>query len=167
MKRVCLLIFVGAFLCWFVLAQSPDEKERLKEKVITNQTLRALKGKISIIGKEGEAVEEQKSEAESESASPQAEVKDEKYWRNMKKEIEERIAKASKTVEDLKEEISGLYRDFYATDDPSRRDKIQIDIVEKTRQLEEAEAELEKAKKEMEDLKERARKEGALPGWLR
>jgi len=110
-----------------VLCQTQEEKEKVKkEKVITNQTLKELKGNISVMGREEEIKEEEKTGSEESS-----------------------------------------HRDFYSIDDPARRDQIQVKIVEGTRKLEEAEKELEKAKKDLEDFLERARKEGALPGWIR
>jgi len=165
MKRINFLIFLLLIAMGTVLCQTQEEKEKVKkEKVITNQTLKELKGNISVMGREEEIKEEEKTGSEE---SSQAEVKDEKYWRNLKREIEERISQAQKKVESLKEEINTLYRDFYSIDDPARRDQIQVKIVEGTRKLEEAEKELEKAKKDLEDFLERARKEGALPGWIR
>ncbi len=166
MRKIFILIIMFAFFFGFVYSQKQEEKDKVKkEKVITNQTLKELKGKISIVGREEEATEERKEEFSQE--TKENVVKDEKYWRGLKIEIEERMAQASKKVENLKEEINSLYREFYSMDDPARRDQIQVKIVESTRKLEEAEQELEKAKRELEEFRERARKEGALPGWIR
>lgn len=171
MKKISILILLILFLFGTLLSQTQEEKEKVKkEKVITNQTLRELKGKISIMGREEErSAEEIKEEEKGESLeeSSKTEVKDEKYWRGLKKEIEEKISQASKRVETLQNELDNLYRDFYSIDDPARRDLIQVKIVETTRKLEKAQEELEMAKKELEEFMERARKEGALPGWIR
>lgn len=171
MRKINFIILVLLFLSGIILAQAQEEKEKLKkEKVITNQTLRELKSKISVMGREEGTEEEIKEEKEGESVEvegPKKEVKDEQYWRTLKKEIEDRITQAEKKVENLKNELDNLYRDFYSIDDPARREQIQAKIVETTRKLEEAQEELEKAKKELEDFRERARKEGALPGWIR
>ncbi len=149
-----------------VLSQTQDEKEKIKkEKIITNQTLKELKGNISIMGSESEKKEEEKVELTGE--SPKAGGKDENYWRNLKMEIETKVAQAAKKMENLKEEINTFYRNFYSIDDPARREQIQVKIVESTRMLEEAQEELERSKKELEEFRERARKEGALPGWIR
>lgn len=165
MKKIGFLIALLLINTGTILLQTQEEKEKVKkEQIITNQTLRELKGNISIIGKEEEVKEEEKAGPEE---SPQSEVKDEKYWRNLKREIEERISQAEKRVANLKEEINALYRDLYSIDDPAIREQIQVKIVEGTRKMEEAEKELEKAKKEFEEFLERARKEGTLPGWLR
>ncbi len=165
MKKIAFLTAILLITIGTILPQTQEEKEKVKkERVITNQTLKELKGNISIIGREEEGKEEEKAVSEE---TPQREVKDEKYWRNLKREIEERISQAEKKVESLKEEINALYRDFYSIDDPARREQIQVKIVEETRKMEEAEKDLEKAKKDLEEFLERARKEGALPGWLR
>lgn len=165
MKKIVFLIALFLINTGAILPQIQEEKEKVKkEQVITNQTLRELKVNISIMGKEEESKEEEKVGPEE---SPQSEVKDEKYWRNLKREIEERISQAEKRMANLKEEINALYRDFYSIDDPGRREQIQVRIVEETRKMEEAEKDLEKAKKDFEKFLERARKEGALPGWLR
>ncbi len=165
MKKLFFSLFILFFLTGFLFAQTQDEKKPQKERVITNKTLREIKRNISIMGREEEIKEESQIESLEEKSA--VEVKDEKYWRNLKKEMEEKIDQAIKKVKDLKEKLNDLYRDFYATEDPARRDSIQVQIVETTRKVEEAEEELEKAKKDFEDFKERARKEGALPGWLR
>ncbi len=166
MRKLIFSLLILFFLTGFLIAQTEDEKEKpRKERVITNKTLREIKRNISIMGSEEEIKEESKTESVEEKSA--VEVKDEKYWRNLKKEMEAKIDQAIEKVKDLKEKLNDLYRDFYATDDPARRDSIQVQIVETTRKVEEAEEELEKAKKNFEDFKERARKEGALPGWLR
>lgn len=165
MKNLTLSILILLLSLPVIFSQSTEDKEKpKKEKVITNQTLKELRGTISVIGKEEEIKEEVKEESGKEKT---VEVKDEKYWRGLKKEIEDRIAQTSKKIETMKEELNILYRDFYSIDDPARREQIQVKIVETTRKIEEAEGELEKAKKELEEFMERARKEGALPGWLR
>ena len=92
----------------------------------------------------------------------------EAYWR-------ERMHSAKTRVEDLEErvrrydqEARKLENDFYSWDDGNYRDGVIKPAWDKKREeLETSKRELADAQKELADLPEKARKAGALPGWLR
>ena len=61
-----------------------------------------------------------------------------------------------------------LENDFYAWDDGQYRDRVIKPAWDRAKaDLEQAKVELEAAEKQLADLPERARKAGALPGWIR
>jgi len=90
------------------------------------------------------------------------------YWR-------ERMHSARARLEDLREQVRRfeldsrkLENDFYSWDDGQYRDNVIKPAWDKKREeLETARRDLEQAEKELADLPEKARKAGALPGWLR
>ena len=92
----------------------------------------------------------------------------EAYWR-------ERMHSAKTRVEDLEErvrrydqEARKLENDFYSWDDGNYRDGVIKPAWDKKREeLETSKRELADAQKELAELPEKARKAGALPGWLR
>jgi hypothetical protein len=92
----------------------------------------------------------------------------EAYWR-------ERARGARALVEDLRERVrqfeqesKKLENDFYSWDDGQYRDGVIKPAWDKKREeVETARRDLEKAEKELSELPEKARKAGALPGWLR
>ena len=61
-----------------------------------------------------------------------------------------------------------LENDFYAWDDGQYRDRVIKPAWDRTKEdLEAARKELADAEKDLANLPERARRAGALPGWLR
>ncbi|HWZ86270.1 MAG TPA: hypothetical protein VN032_08715 [Thermoanaerobaculia bacterium] len=84
-------------------------------------------------------------------------------------------AKARKTVTDDKARVAELEaatkkleNDFYAWDDGQYRDRVIKPAWDRARgELDAARQELAAAEKDLEELPERARKAGALPGWIR
>jgi predicted RNase H-like nuclease (RuvC/YqgF family) len=92
----------------------------------------------------------------------------ESYWR-------ERVHSARALVEDLSERVrqfdqqsKKLESDFYSWDDGQYRDGVIKPAWDRKREeLETARRELEQAEKDLAELPEKARKAGALPGWLR
>jgi hypothetical protein len=106
--------------------------------------------------------------AGAEGTPPQESSEAEAYWR-------ERMHSAKALVEDLEEKVRRydaeahkLENDFYSWDDGNYRDGVIKPAWDKKREeLETAKRDLAEAQKELADLPEKARKAGALPGWLR
>jgi hypothetical protein len=100
--------------------------------------------------------------------TPAPEQEAEAYWR-------ERMHSARALVEDLSERVrqfeqqsKKLESDFYSWDDGQYRDGVIKPAWDKKREeLETARRDLEQAEKDLAELPEKARKAGALPGWLR
>jgi len=103
---------------------------------------------------------------ESEAAGPPEEG--EEYWRGEARRLRERVAAIKEAVTRLEAESRKLENDFYAWDDGAYRDRVIKPAWDKSREdLATARKDLPAAEKELEDLPDRARRAGALPGWLR
>ena len=74
----------------------------------------------------------------------------------------------AKTITRLEADTKRLEADYYAWDDGAYRDKVIKPSWDKAREeLATARLALPAAEKDLVDLPDRARKAGALPGWLR
>jgi exonuclease VII small subunit len=92
----------------------------------------------------------------------------EEYWRGEVRRLRERVTELKETIARLETETTKLESDFYSWDDGAYRDRVIKPAWDKAReQLATARKELPVAEKDLADLPDRARKEGALPGWLR
>ncbi len=93
---------------------------------------------------------------------------EEQKWRDAARAAGKRVEDAKQHVEELDAAAHKLENDFYAWDDGQYRDRVIKPAWDKTKlDLEAARKELADAEKNLADLPERARKAGALPGWLR
>ena len=105
------------------------------------------------------------SSATPEAAPPQG---TEAQWRETARQAKKRVEDAKTRVAELSAAAKKLENDFYAWDDGQYRDRVIKPSWDKTReQLEDAKRELAEAEKELADLPEKARKAGAMPGWIR
>ena len=90
------------------------------------------------------------------------------YWRERMHSARARVEELRERVRHLELESKKLENDFYSWDDGQYRDGvIKPAWDQKREELETARRDLEQAEKELSELPERARKAGALPGWLR
>jgi hypothetical protein len=93
---------------------------------------------------------------------------EEAQWREIAMRTRQRAVDARERVARLDAETKKLESDFYAWDDGQYRDNVIKPSWDKKREeLETARRDLEMAEKELVDLPEKARKAGALPGWIR
>jgi hypothetical protein len=93
---------------------------------------------------------------------------DEQKWREASRAARQRVEDAKKRVEDLEASNHKLENDFYAWDDGQYRDRVIKPAWDKAKtDLEAARQELAASEKDLAALPEKARKAGALPGWLR
>jgi hypothetical protein len=105
--------------------------------------------------------------APSPSPSPQESSEEEK-WRELARATRERVEESKTRISRLESEARKLENDFYAWDDGQYRDNVIKPAWDKKREeLETAREDLEAAEKALADLPEKARKAGALPGWIR
>lgn len=103
-------------------------------------------------------------------APPRAPSSEEReaYWRGEGRRLRELVASLRETIARLEDETRRLEADFYSWDDGSYRDRVIKPAWDKAREeLTTARRELPIAEKDLADLPDRARKAGALPGWLR
>jgi hypothetical protein len=91
-----------------------------------------------------------------------------RYWQNEYKRQTELVASLRNQITVLDGEIPGLWRDFYAWDDPMYRDgviKPKLDAAMARRQG--MEEQLVSAEAKLSEIKDQARRDGAEPGWFR
>ena len=89
-------------------------------------------------------------------------------WREIARRERKHVEDAKTRVADLTATSRKLENDFYAWDDGQYRDRVIKPSWDRAKaDLEQAKVELEAAEKQLTDLPERARKAGALPGWIR
>jgi len=91
-----------------------------------------------------------------------------RFWQSRYKSQVELVASYRYQIQVLDSEIPGLWRDFYAWDDPMYRDgviKPKIDAAMARRSK--LEGELVEAESKLNEIKSDARKDGAEPGWFR
>jgi hypothetical protein len=92
----------------------------------------------------------------------------EEYWRNETRRVRERMAQLRAAIVRLENETRKLEADFYSWDDGAYRDGVIKPAWDKAREdLATARRELPLAEREVDELPDRARRAGALPGWLR
>ncbi|NOZ94055.1 MAG: hypothetical protein GXP47_04840 [Acidobacteria bacterium] len=90
------------------------------------------------------------------------------YWRNAYIRQKQLVDSIKKRIDELNREIPGLWRDFYAWDDPAYRDGvIKPKIDKKLKEVEELKKRLPAEEKKLPKILEDARRDGALPGWFR
>lgn len=90
------------------------------------------------------------------------------YWRTRAREARLRWREAVEKVEELQGLAEQLRYDFYATDDPWRRDSSIKPAWDRTLvDLEEARQDVDFQRRTLEAVLTEGRRSGALPGWLR
>jgi hypothetical protein len=90
------------------------------------------------------------------------------FWQAKYRSQLERIANIKRQIQTLDYEIPGLWRDFYAWDDPAYRDSVikpQLDQAMNRRDT--LGTQLVQAEADLQQIREDARKDGAEPGWFR
>lgn len=100
--------------------------------------------------------------------APAASSSGEAEWRETARKERKQVEDAKTRVAELNATSKKLENDFYAWDDGQYRDRVIKPAWDRARQeLEQAKLDLEAAEKQLADLPERARKAGAMPGWIR
>jgi hypothetical protein len=102
------------------------------------------------------------------SEAPASAADPETHWREASRAARKRVEDAKARVGELDAAAKKLENDFYAWDDGQYRDRVIKPAWDHARErLEDARRELAEAEKELAELPEKARRAGALPGWLR
>ena len=92
----------------------------------------------------------------------------EAQWREIATRARQRVVDDKARVSELEAATKKLENDFYAWDDGQYRDRVIKPAWDRSRgDLDTAKQELAAAEADLADLPERARKAGALPGWIR
>ena len=101
-------------------------------------------------------------------ADPSATGGREAEWKETARRDRKRVEDAKARVAELTATSKKLENDFYAWDDGQYRDRVIKPAWDRAKaDLDQAKIDLEAAEKELADLPEKARKAGALPGWIR
>jgi len=90
------------------------------------------------------------------------------YWQGRYKQQLNLVESVKSQIQKLDHEIPGLWRDFYAWDDPAYRDGvIKPNLDSALARREGLEAQLREGEEELKQIKSSAREDGAEPGWFR
>jgi len=101
-------------------------------------------------------------------AAAAAEGGDEAMWRERARTARRRVEELKTEVTQLESDSKQLETDFYRWDDGQYRDRVIKPAWDKKREeLETRRRQLVDAEADLADLPEKARKAGALPGWIR
>ncbi|HEY7862242.1 MAG TPA: hypothetical protein VIE39_01190 [Thermoanaerobaculia bacterium] len=171
----------GSSLHDAVKAASDAKAKKAKPAVsITNQTLvtNPQKGKLTTYSVTPAPTPARAAASESEkpaegggAASPSRTsiaTGDETYWRQTSRAARARVEDLKTRIAELDAAAKRMESDFYSWDDGQYRDRVIKPAWDKTREeLETARQDLIQAEQDLADLPDRARKAGALPGWLR
>lgn len=90
------------------------------------------------------------------------------YWRSRYEQQLDLVASIEQQIAVLDREIPGLWRQFYAWDDPAYRDgviKVQLD--QALARSERLKGQLVTERANLTEIQNAARKDGAQPGWFR
>jgi predicted RNase H-like nuclease (RuvC/YqgF family) len=134
---------------------------------ITNETLVTdpKKGRLTTASPRSESPTAVAEEAR---PTPGPAEEAEAYWRERMHSARARTEELRERVRQFEQESKKLENDFYSWDDGQYRDGVIKPAWDKKREeLETGRRELEQAEKDLSELPEKARKAGALPGWLR
>jgi hypothetical protein len=134
---------------------------------ITNETLVTdpKKGRLTTASPRSESSPPAAEEAR---PTPGPADEAEAYWRERMHSARARVEELRERIRQFEQESKKLENDFYSWDDGQYRDGVIKPAWDKKREeLETGRRELEQAEKDLSELPEKARKAGALPGWLR
>jgi hypothetical protein len=118
---------------------------------------------------EGETTEQAVEETSTEQATTTTKdpSQDEEGWRKRSHDAAERTRAAEEKLEKLQSDVNALTQAFYAeSDGVAQRGQIEAERNARLNELEATKRELETAKQAQEDLRDEARRAGALPGWI-
>ena len=91
-----------------------------------------------------------------------------RYWQGRYKQQLDLIESVKNQIQKLDSEIPGLWRDFYAWDDPAYRDGvIKPNLDSALARRDGLENQLREIEEELKQIKSSAREDGAEPGWFR
>jgi hypothetical protein len=160
----------GQSLADAVRAASAGKKKEAKGRIaITNQTLVTdpRKGKLTTASPRPPAPTPA-AVREEVTPTPAPAEEAEAYWRDRMHTAKSRVEDLQDRVRRFEQESKKLENDFYSWDDGQYRDGVIKPAWDRKREeLETARRDLQQAEKDLADLPEKARKAGALPGWLR
>ncbi|MCK5005616.1 MAG: hypothetical protein KAS21_11025 [Candidatus Aminicenantes bacterium] len=178
MKRIILILFLLLF-SFFLASDSLNlveiqkkEKERRKKLakskyVLTNDKLMEYSLKKSKTFVESDVVtttDVEKSKTTKKKIDPKS---TEQYWRNRLNILNKNIEGIKKNIQESQSALNRESSNFLIASTPSLQQQIKMNIDRLTKQISELRASLTKWEADKELFFREARREGALPGWLR
>lgn len=163
-----------------------EKKEKKLKRVWTDADLKEIRKErlnITEVSPEPDEKDKKKKEKKKITAPPDLVIdkikgeksdpkKTEKYWRDRKKALVDKIKKneleierLEKRIPELRSKLEGAH--FDSPDRHSERAVLIEELENSKKKLQSYKMGLERLKQELEDLYDEARKAGALPGWLR
>ncbi len=94
-------------------------------------------------------------------------ARDEKYWRDRQKALQEQLERDEVYATALQSRVNALTTDFVNRDDPAQRDVVARDRQKTLDEMVRLNAQIVAEKKAIGDFEEEARRAGVPPGWLR
>jgi hypothetical protein len=140
-----------------------------KGKVITNKDLPPSAHKPAAAQPAPAAGDQKPADETTPAGQPPAggEEKDETWWRGRMTQARESLRRSEMFLEALQSRINALSADFVARDDPAQRARIAEDRQKALAELDRVQTDIVEQRKQIEDIEEEARKAGVPPGWLR
>ena len=93
--------------------------------------------------------------------------KDQKYWADKKKSLQQNLDRDSGYAEALQVRINALTTDFVNRDDPVQKSKIEQDRIKALAELDRLKKAIDDDRKALVNLDDEARKAGVPAGWIR
>ncbi len=94
-------------------------------------------------------------------------IKDEKYWRGRLNSVNNGIEQVRKQIQETQSSLNKASSDFLIATTPSLQQELKQRVNNLQRQMAELKASFQQRKSAKEKFLREARREGALPGWLR
>ncbi|HUE90323.1 MAG TPA: hypothetical protein VMO26_29925 [Vicinamibacterales bacterium] len=98
---------------------------------------------------------------------PDAEVKDEAYWRSRMTQARSALERLRIFADALQSRLNALASDIVNRDDPAQRAQLELERQRAFAEMERVAQETADQTKAIADIEEEARKAGVPPGWLR
>jgi len=148
-------------------AQAQKKTSTKPVKVITDDNLDDIKGKINVVGTEP-APPEKEADASAEKKTAPGEVKGEAYWRTRFADARQKLADDSKELDILQREYNLLQQQYYSDPNTAMQNQYnRKDLTDKKQKIDEKTAAVAADKQAISDLEDELRKSGGDAGWAR
>ncbi|MGE5341816.1 MAG: hypothetical protein ACM3SY_10100 [Candidatus Omnitrophota bacterium] len=142
-----------------------ETKDKTKEKVVelTDKDLKNVHDdkNVNITVVEPEALKE------GEAGKPAEVEKTKAYWQNLKNAIDAKIQKIEDEIKAKEDQLSKLRFQLALTDMVTEQIRLKIEIDQLYQSIQDYKRGLDSTRKELDELRDKARKAGVPPGWVR
>jgi len=148
-------------------AQAQKKTSTKPVKVITDDNLDDIKGKINVVGTEP-APPDKETDANAEKKPAPADAKDEGYWRKRFADARQKLADDSKELDILQREYNLLQQQYFSDPNTAMQNQYnRKDLTDKKQKIDEKTAAVAADKQAISDLEDELRKSGGDAGWAR